>query len=210
VLAGTRLLTLTGAGGVGKTRLALHVAGGLLAAFPDGVWLIQLAPLADPALLPQAVAAPLGVQERPRQPLLESLVVHLRPRALLLVLDSCEHLVDACTRLAERLLADCPALRILATSREPLSIPGEAAWRVPCLAAPDPRRLPSREELARYPAVRLSVERARADGLLRTGGPTLDGLTVDDGTVCVSQLSHIQLTVTYTVPQGGGQEHPVN
>src|SRR5581483_7089510 len=110
-----RLVTLTGAGGSGKTSLALAVARGVLHAFPDGVWLVELAPLADPALVPQAVAAPLGVRDSPGRPLLDGLVSYLHPRSVLLVLDNCEHLVGACAELAERLLAACLVIRTPAT-----------------------------------------------------------------------------------------------
>src|SRR5205823_80982 len=130
--------------------------------FPDGVWLVELAALADPSLVPEAVAAVLGVREGPGRPLLDALVAHLRPRGLLLVLDNCEHLVDACAALCETLLGRCPDLRILATSREPLRLGGEVVWRVPSLPAPDPERLPAPAELAVYPAVQLFVARARA------------------------------------------------
>src|SRR5437764_6275350 len=128
-----RLVTLTGAGGSGKTSLALEVARGLADHFPDGLWLAELAALADPLLVPAAVATPFGVQEGPGRPLLDTLTAYLQPRPLLLILDNCEHLVDACARLAEHLLGCCPSLRILATSREPLHIGGEVARRVPSL-----------------------------------------------------------------------------
>jgi non-specific serine/threonine protein kinase len=159
-----RLVTLVGAPGVGKTRLGLHVAATLLNAYPDGAWLVELAPLSDPALVPQAVADVLGVREQPGRALAASLAEHLHRRGLLLLLDNCEHLVGAVATLAEALLRTCPDLRILATSREPLAIEGEATWRVPSLAFPDlPRAhatLPARA-LAEYEAVRLFVERAR-------------------------------------------------
>jgi non-specific serine/threonine protein kinase len=141
LLGTTRLLTLVGVGGCGKTRLALAVAQGVGGRYPDGIRLVELAPLADPVLLPTTVAAALGVQDRPRQPLRETLVAHLRPRRLLLVLDNCEHLVAACARLAADLLQACPTLAVLATSREPLGVPGELIWRVPPLGLPDPTRL---------------------------------------------------------------------
>jgi len=157
-----RLVTLTGAGGCGKTSLALEIARGLLAEFPDGVWLVELAALADPALVPQAVAAVLGVREGPGRPLLDGLLISLEPRSLLLVLDNCEHLVDACARLAERMLARCAGLRILATSREPLRIGGEVVRRVPSLEVPEPRSVPPVAELAHIPSVRLFMERVRA------------------------------------------------
>ena len=155
-----RLVTLTGAGGIGKTRLALQAAADLVDQFPDGVWLVDLAPLADPMLVPQAIATAVGVREQPEHPLLQTLEDFLRSRHLLLVLDNCEHLVAACAALADRLLRACPRLRILATSREPLGIAGETAWRVPPLTSPDPEHLPSLASLAQYEAVRLLLDRA--------------------------------------------------
>jgi hypothetical protein len=147
LLAATRLLTLTGAGGCGKTRLAHQVAAELVDAYPDGAWLVELAPLADPDLVPQAVAHALGVVDQPGQPLVTTLVGALKGRRLLLVVDNCEHLLDACARLDEALLRACPGVRVLATSRELLNAAGEVAWRVPSLATPDPaaprRRSPS-------------------------------------------------------------------
>ena len=122
LLADTRLLTLTGPGGVGKTRLALEVSrdvdGGEI--FADGVWFTGLAPLADAALVPQATAAALGLREQPGCPMLETILEAVRDRRLLLVLDNCEHLVEACAEVADTLLRGCPGLTILATSREPL------------------------------------------------------------------------------------------
>jgi non-specific serine/threonine protein kinase len=162
VLGGTRLLTLTGPGGTGKTRLALQVAADLLARYPQGVWLVELAPLADPALVPQAVATVLGVQEDASRSLVAALTEALRPKHILLLLDNCEHLLDACAQLAEALLRGCAHLSILATSREALGIAGETAWRVPSLALPDPRHLPPRETLAQCEAVRLFMDRALA------------------------------------------------
>jgi non-specific serine/threonine protein kinase len=157
-----RLLTLTGVGGVGKTRLALDLAIDLQDAFPDGVVWIVLAPLADATLVPSAVAATAGVVPAPGVSASDALIAAWRERALLVVLDNCEHLLDACARLVALLLARCPALRILATSREPLQIAGERQWRVPPLAAPNPEQLPPFDELAQSPAVRLFVERAQA------------------------------------------------
>jgi predicted ATPase/DNA-binding SARP family transcriptional activator len=162
LLSTTCLLTLTGAGGCGKTRLALVVAGDLLGDYPDGVWLIELAALADGALLPQAVATALGVREEAQRSLIFTLVDALRSRTLLLVLDNCEHLIDACAQLAETLLSACPQLCILATSREVLGFAGETTWLVPSLAVPDPYHLPALMELSEVEAVRLFVERAAA------------------------------------------------
>jgi predicted ATPase/DNA-binding SARP family transcriptional activator len=162
LLGTSRLVTLTGAGGCGKTRLALQVAARMLEHFPEGVWLVELAPLADPALAPQTVATALGVQEAPSQPLLQTLVEQLRPRQLLLVLDNCEHVVGACAQLAEGLLQRCPRLRVLATSREALGIAGETRYRVPSLSVPEGQRPAALEELGQYEAVRLFLERAGA------------------------------------------------
>jgi predicted ATPase/DNA-binding CsgD family transcriptional regulator/transcriptional regulator with XRE-family HTH domain len=160
LLGETRLLTLTGAGGVGKTRLAQQVARELLAEFADGVWLVELAPLADASLVARAVAVVLGVYERPEQPLEETLVDVLGTRRLLLVLDNCEHLVAMCAALVERLLTRCPHVRVLATSREHLGISGETTWRVPSLSLPLAERSPSVENLVHSDAVRLFAQRA--------------------------------------------------
>jgi predicted ATPase/DNA-binding CsgD family transcriptional regulator len=160
LLEDSRLLTLTGAGGCGKTRLALATAGELSEGFEEGVWLVELAPLADPSLVAQAVAAILGVREQPGRSLTEMLSSYLGSKKLLLVLDNCEHLIEACAELAEALLRFCPGLRVLATSREALGITGEVAWPVPPLTLPDLRRLPDVEALPSYESARLFVERA--------------------------------------------------
>jgi predicted ATPase/transcriptional regulator with XRE-family HTH domain len=156
------LLTLTGPGGVGKTRLALELASMVQESFPDGVWLIELAPLADPELLILTIAAVLAVREDPGRPLLTTLINYVRERQLLLLLDNCEHLIEACAQLVSTLLQSCPGLRILATSREPLSIAGETNFRVPALTAPDPHTLPPLDQVLLFPAVQMFVERARA------------------------------------------------
>ena len=122
--------------------------------------MVELASLAEPSLVPQAVAFTLGVRERPGSSLTEALSDYLRTRKLLLILDNCEHLIDACAELAEALLHSCPGLRVLATSREALGITGEIAWPVPSLSLPDLRRLPDIESLPRYESARLFVERA--------------------------------------------------
>ncbi|MGN6813597.1 MAG: ATP-binding protein, partial [Thermomicrobiales bacterium] len=159
-VTGPRLITLTGAGGVGKSRLALAVANTLAARYPDGVWLVELATLTDPALVPAAVAAALGVNT-PGRPLADTLLEHARSKTLLLVLDNCEHLAGACAQLAGTLLAACPRVSLLATSRLALRVPGEAIWRVSPLEAPDPTQAPTLAVLRDVPAVRLFVERAR-------------------------------------------------
>jgi predicted ATPase/DNA-binding CsgD family transcriptional regulator len=157
-----RLITLTGVGGCGKTRLALGVASSLIGSFKDGAWMVELASLADPLLVHQAVASVLGVREQSDRSLLDVLVAYLARRQVLLVLDNCEHLVKVCAELADTLLHGCPGVRLLATSREALHIPGERAWRVPSLAIPDPRSIVRPDELVRYSAAQLFVERAQA------------------------------------------------
>ena len=160
LLSTARLLMLTGAGGTGKTRLGFQVGAEMLEEFPDGVRAVELAPLSDPQLVPQAVASALGVPEHPGRSLTESLVHYLRPRSLLLLLDNCEHLVSACAALADALLRGCPTLRILVTSREGLRVAGELTYPVPPLSLPDSGPLPPPEGLMQYEAVRLFVERA--------------------------------------------------
>jgi len=168
LLTETRLLTVTGVGGVGKTRLALQVGAALLDEFPDGVWLVELAAMSDPALVPQAVAKALGVREHPGRPLrVDTLLEHLGPKRVLLILDNCEHLIEACAELVDALLRGCPELQLLVTSREALGIGGEVAWRVPSLPTPEPDCLESTEAelasaLTQYEAVQLFIERAVA------------------------------------------------
>ncbi|WP_309721138.1 tetratricopeptide repeat protein [Armatimonas sp.] len=161
LLARVRLLTLTGAGGCGKTRLSLQVATAVLPRFPDGVWFVELAPLVDPGLVWPTVANVLGIQEQHGQPWVQTLLQHLKDKRLLLVLDNCEHLVDACAQLADVLLRGCPELRILASSREALRISGEQHYRVPSLSLPEPTLVATAENLTTYESVRLLVDRAR-------------------------------------------------
>ncbi len=160
-LASTRLLTLTGTGGCGKSRLALRIAGDLMDAYPDGVWVVELAPLADPSLLPQTVAVTLGLRAGTDQSVLETLTGDLAPKDLLLLLDNCEHLIEAAAPLVEALLRACPRLRILATSREALRIAGETSWLVPSLPLPLTNGA-TVDDVQRSDAVQLFVERARA------------------------------------------------
>lgn len=160
LLSASRLVTLTGAGGCGKTRLALEVARTTLADYPDGVWSVQLASLSDATLVPQAAATVFNVREVEGRPILALLQSYLRNRRLLLVLDNCEHLVEATAQLAEALLTHCPQLQILATSREALAIAGEYAWLVPSLSLPPPGEPRLVETLMDSDAVRLFVERA--------------------------------------------------
>ena len=166
LLQGTRLLTLTGAGGSGKTRLALEVASRLGAGgqYPDGIAWVELAPLANPELVPQHVADALGVRRDGIRAAADALLEALRDWKALLVLDNCEHLVEACARLAEALLRGCPRLRILATSREALGIGGERAWLVPALALPavEAGKPVTRAVAAASEAIQLFVERTQA------------------------------------------------
>ncbi len=159
------LVTLTGAGGVGKTRLALQAAAESVGQYEHGVWLVELAALTDAALVPQALGSVLGLCEEPGQSLAQTVTNHLAARHILIILDNCEHLLDACAALAESLLRACPRMTLLATSREALNIAGEHVWRVPSLAVPDD--LPAEEKdgpaiLMKYDAARLFVERARS------------------------------------------------
>jgi predicted ATPase/class 3 adenylate cyclase len=167
LLAATRLLTLTGPGGTGKTRLALQAAAEALDAYPDGVWLAELAALADPALVPPAVAQAVGVREEPGRPVSDALADALRSKHMLVVLDNCEHLLDACARLADALLHACPRVQVLATSREALGIAGETTWRVPSLALPSLPALVDASHpapvavVSQFEAVRLFIDRAQ-------------------------------------------------
>jgi predicted ATPase/DNA-binding CsgD family transcriptional regulator len=159
-LAMTRLLTLTGTGGSGKTRLALSVATDLAGAYPDGAWLVELAGLSEPELVPQAVAGLLGLSEQPGRTLVETLADSLREQRALLILDNCEHLVDAAARLVDFLLSSCSHLKVLATSREPLSVEGEVLFSVPPLSVPT--GIPSDPSvIGGHDSVRLFLERTR-------------------------------------------------
>jgi predicted ATPase/DNA-binding CsgD family transcriptional regulator len=160
--ADAHLLTLTGVGGCGKTRLASQVASDLAPTFAHQVWLVKLAPITDPALIPGAVAAALGLRETAASSSTEDVCAFLADRPALLVLDNCEHLIDACAAFVDQLLAACPALRILATSREPLLIADERQYRVSPLALPDPDNASSVDAIGRSPAVQLFVVRAQA------------------------------------------------
>jgi predicted ATPase/class 3 adenylate cyclase/tetratricopeptide (TPR) repeat protein len=161
LLETTNLLTLVGPGGIGKTSLSLQVAASVLDRFKDGAWFVELAPLADAALVPSAVATALGLREEPDKPLLTTLRDFLSQRQLLIILDNCEHLVEACAHFADSVLRTSHATRILASSREPLTISGELAWRVSPLPTPDPKAQTSILQLTQFAAVRLFIERAR-------------------------------------------------
>jgi predicted ATPase/DNA-binding CsgD family transcriptional regulator len=162
VLYGTRALTLCGAGGIGKTRLALQVLDAVAGDFPDGVWLVELGDLWEPQLVVSRVASAVGVVGEPGRPLVDTLADALGPRRMLLALDNCEHLIEACARLCQRLLASSPALRIMATSQEPLRMPGEVVRRVPPLSVPPEMAIADPAGLPRYEAIRLFADRASA------------------------------------------------
>src|SRR5215831_16049227 len=163
LVVGSRLVTLTGAGGAGKTRLALQVAAGLADGTGDGVWFVDLAPLSDPGLVAVTVADVLGVRQEPGRPVLDALTEAVGGRSLLVVLDNCEHLIGACAKLADALLRSCPNLALLATSREPLGIGGERVYRLPSLSTPA-----GNDDIGAIRAsesVRLFTDRAAAQGV---------------------------------------------
>ena len=160
LLGKTRLLTLHGVGGIGKTRLALQAGAGVLGDYADGVWFVELAALADPQLVPLAVASVLGIKEDPGRPLVEALVKNVKDRKLLLILDNCEHLLNACAGLAAQLLQAGPLLQILASSRQPLRVAGEAGFAVPPLAVPDPDQTIVLADLEQNEAASLFIDRA--------------------------------------------------
>ena len=171
-LAGARLVTLTGPGGIGKTRLAVQAATELRRSFRDGAWMAELAGLRDPGLLASEVARAFGLRDQSAGWAVATLADSLAGRQALLVLDNCEHLLDACAVLAGALLRACPGLRILATSRQVLGVPGEVTFPVPPMSVPEEGQLPVSESLLEYEAVRLFAER---------GAAVLPGFAVDAG-----------------------------
>jgi len=158
----SRLVTLTGPGGVGKTRLALRVASQLRPKFQDGVWLVELARLTNPVVIAQLTVRTFALVEEEGQTRMQTLVEYLRSRNLLLVLDNCEHLIEDVARFAQSLLRAAPGLSILATSREPLGTEGEVIWALPPLSSPDPKQEVAVETLSRFEATDLFIERARS------------------------------------------------
>jgi predicted ATPase/DNA-binding SARP family transcriptional activator len=159
LIADHRLVTLTGTGGIGKTRLSLKTGEQVLDKYTNGVWLVELAALNDPALVPQTVAKLFHIVEQPEESLTDKLIRVLRSKTVLLILDNCEHLLDTCAHLADTLLRNCPNLKILATSREPLGITGEAVYHVPSLELPNIQQV--LEKLLEYESIQLFEERAR-------------------------------------------------
>jgi predicted ATPase/class 3 adenylate cyclase len=162
LLSRHRMLTLCGMGGLGKSRLSLQLAGAVLGEYPDGAWFVDLAGISDPGLVPQAIATTLGVREDAGGTAADALMRFVQDRALLLILDNCEHLVDACARVAADLLRASPGVRIVATSRENLRVPGEAAYPVPALAVPAAGEETDIGSIARREAVLLFLDRAAA------------------------------------------------
>ncbi|HSL46763.1 MAG TPA: adenylate/guanylate cyclase domain-containing protein [Anaerolineales bacterium] len=162
LLNNTHLLTLIGPGGTGKTRLSVQAASEALEQYPDGVWFVELAPILDPLLVPRTTAMVIGLRDEPQRPVIDMLCDYLHKKKTLIILDNCEHLVDACARMADRILRAAPGTRILASSREALGIGGEVTYRVPSLGLPDLSHLPQVESLNQYEAVKLFIDRAMA------------------------------------------------
>jgi predicted ATPase/class 3 adenylate cyclase len=182
LLVNTHLLTLIGPGGTGKTRLSLQVAQEQLEAFLHGVWLVELAPISDASLVARTTAATLNLPAEVHRPAIDMLCDYLRDKELLIILDNCEHLVDACARMVDRLLHTAPKLRILASSREALGIAGEVSYRVPSLELPDVKTLLTVESLNQYEAVKLFIDRALA------ALPTF--AVTNDNAPAVAQICH--------------------
>ncbi len=191
LLRTTGILTLVGLGGVGKTRLAVQLAQQVLGDFPDGAWLVELASLSDPAFVSRAVADAARVAEVPGRDIEDVLVEAMVDKAALLVLDNCEHVIEAAAVLAERLSSHCPQLVILATSREPLDIEGEVVWRVQPLSTVDPRQVSSASDLVAVESVGLFVERAR----MSSPGFELTDENAADVARIVSHLNGIPLAI---------------
>jgi DNA-binding winged helix-turn-helix (wHTH) protein len=197
VLGSSRLLSLTGAGGVGKTQLALRLASELLNDFSDGVWLVDLAPLSLPHLVAQTIATVLGVREGPQRSAGDALLDRLRDRHLLLILDTCEHLIGACADFVELLLREAPGVRILATSREALAVSGETVWRVPSLSLPETLAPTPLDALIHFDATLLFIERARVADPAFT--PTLDNADIIVN-IC-RRLDGIRLRLNWRPPE---------
>ena len=161
LLETNRIVTLTGSGGAGKTRLSLQVGSHSLSQFSNGVWLAELAPVTDSALIPQTLLSIFNLREDRHRDILDVLIEYLRTKTILLLMDNCEHMIEACAQISETLLHACPKLRILASSREALGIAGEIAYRVPSLETPNPADLPSLDQLEKVDSIRLFTDRAK-------------------------------------------------
>ena len=191
LLAENRLVTLVGAGGCGKTRLALQVAADALGSFPDGVWMAELAPIADPALVATIVVRALGLQDEPFRTPAQTIAHHVGTKSMLVVLDNCEHLIAAAATVTETVLRACPSLTVLATSREPLNVTGEVTWRVPSLSLPVDVGTPAIAALASSEALQLFRERARR---ARPGFEVTDANTATVAEIC-RRLDGIPLAI---------------
>ena len=156
------LVTILGAAGIGKTRLALQIAQTLTGRYPDGVWLVELAPIHDPLLVPRIVSTAIGLRDEPQRPVVDMLCDYLREKSILIVLDNCEHLVEACARLADQILRTGLFVRMIASSREALDIPGEVTYHIPPLDVPESDPVPAWEFASEVDAVRLFLDRAAA------------------------------------------------
>ncbi len=181
-LADARLLTLTGAGGVGKTRLALHAGRELSRTLPDGVWLVELQELRNASLVPTAIMTTLGVRDQSDRSPVSLLVDYLAEKELLLILDNCEHLLDSCSIVVSAILHGTPGIRVLATSRQPLNSDGEFVYPVPPLAVPEANSPMSIDQMSQFEAVALFCDRAAA----ASGQFALSG----DNHVAVVRLCH--------------------
>jgi predicted ATPase/DNA-binding winged helix-turn-helix (wHTH) protein len=197
LVTATRLVTLTGAGGAGKSRLAMEVASRLTDAFPDGVWLVELAALSDSRLVPQAVAKTLALTEQPTRPVIETLGDYLASKRLLLVLDNVEHLLEGCVQFVDLILRHSPDVAILVTSRERLAMAGELTYRVPSLMVPGPRDNVAADALLAYDGVRLLVDRAR---LLRPGFSVTAENAASLASICY-RLDGIPLAIELAAPR---------
>src|SRR5437763_14430379 len=196
-LSDHRLVTLTGSGGVGKTRLSIEAGRSLLDRYPDGVWLAELAPLNDAQLVTSIIADVLGISLSATTSALDTLTSGLKTKRLLLIIDNCEHVISEAARIAEALMRSCPHLPILASSRERMAIAGESVIRVPSLAAPQPGEAATAERARDYAAVRLFVERANALGC---GFALSDANAATVASIC-RRLDGIPLAIELAVPR---------
>lgn len=198
LLESTRLVTLVGAGGVGKTRTALQVGADLLDGFGDGVWFVELAPVADPALVPSAIAQVFNIEDsHGGRPLIDNVVMALKDKRALLILDNCEHLVDAAADAANRILRRCPEVKVLATGREALGIAGEQPYRMPSLPVPPENEHLTAAAAMEYAAVALFVERARVAQL----NFVLDDRNAATVAEIVRRLDGIALAIELAAPR---------
>jgi predicted ATPase/DNA-binding CsgD family transcriptional regulator len=199
LLAAKRFVTLTAVGGAGKTRLALEVASRAIDAYPDGAWLVDLTPIKDGDLVARGFGSTLGLHERPRQPIAETLLEHLRGRHLLLVVDNCEHVIADCAGLVDTILRSCPGVTLLATSREPLHVSGETVWRVAPLEVPDASARIDPLELTRYEAIDLFVDRAQ----LAAPGFEINAENASDIVELCRRLDGIPLAIELAAARAG-------